>query len=109
MAFEPAGLSGAAMPLPTEWEIIDDYLSAITVFVELGTGALRPGKPQTFGEGNPHSEGVLKTKAVVWHAPWARAGEAPVFGGEAGAAHTRPRGASARRSRTPCFSSCSRS
>jgi hypothetical protein len=24
------------MPLPTEWEIIDDYLSAITVFVELG-------------------------------------------------------------------------
>ncbi|MBI1928241.1 hypothetical protein HYR99_28845 [Candidatus Poribacteria bacterium] len=23
-------------PLPTEWEIIDDYLSAITVFVELG-------------------------------------------------------------------------
>ena len=24
------------MPLPTEWEIVDDYLSAITVFVELG-------------------------------------------------------------------------
>ena len=24
------------MPLPTEWEIIDDTLTAITVFVELG-------------------------------------------------------------------------
>ena len=24
------------MPLPTEWEIIDDYLSAVTVFLELG-------------------------------------------------------------------------
>jgi len=24
------------MPLPTEWEIVDDYLSAITVFIELG-------------------------------------------------------------------------
>ncbi len=24
------------MPLPTEWEIIDDYLSAITIFIELG-------------------------------------------------------------------------
>jgi hypothetical protein len=24
------------MPLPTEWEIIDDYLSAVTVFTELG-------------------------------------------------------------------------
>jgi hypothetical protein len=24
------------MPLPTEWEIIDDYLSAVTVFMELG-------------------------------------------------------------------------
>jgi len=23
-------------PIPTEWEIIDDYLSAITVFIELG-------------------------------------------------------------------------
>ncbi len=26
----------AFMPLPTEWEIIDDYLTAITVFAELG-------------------------------------------------------------------------
>lgn len=24
------------MPLPTEWEIVDDYLSAVTVFLELG-------------------------------------------------------------------------
>ena len=24
------------MPLPTEWEIIDDYLTAVTVFLELG-------------------------------------------------------------------------
>lgn len=24
------------MPLPTEWEIIDDYLTAVTLFVELG-------------------------------------------------------------------------
>ena len=28
--------SPSFMPLPTEWEIIDDYLSAVTVFVELG-------------------------------------------------------------------------
>ncbi len=26
----------AWMPLPSEWEIVDDYLSAITIFVELG-------------------------------------------------------------------------
>ncbi len=24
------------MPLPTEWEIVDDYLEAIAVFIELG-------------------------------------------------------------------------
>jgi hypothetical protein len=24
------------MPLPTEWEIVDDYLTAVTLFVELG-------------------------------------------------------------------------
>jgi len=24
------------MPLPTEWEIIDDYLTAIQVYLELG-------------------------------------------------------------------------
>ena len=28
--------SPSFMPLPTEWEIVDDYLSAVTVFVELG-------------------------------------------------------------------------
>ena len=26
----------AFMPLPSEWEIVDDYLSAVTVFAELG-------------------------------------------------------------------------
>jgi hypothetical protein len=37
-------------PLPTEWEIIDDYLSAITVFLELGVeGYYRQANQQVFG------------------------------------------------------------
>jgi hypothetical protein len=43
MAFEGRqGYLGRAgfMPLPTEWEIIDDYLSAVMIFLELGTEGL---------------------------------------------------------------------
>lgn len=40
------------MPLPTEWEIVDDYLSAITVFVELGLeDAFGRANRETFGGG----------------------------------------------------------
>jgi len=55
MAFEGRqGFLGrmSFMPLPTEWEIIDDYLSAITVFVELGSeGYYARANRQTFGGG----------------------------------------------------------
>jgi len=39
------------MPLPTEWEIIDDYLTAITVFVEIGIeGAYAKANREVFGK-----------------------------------------------------------
>ncbi len=38
------------MPLPTEWEIIDDYLSAVMIFLELGAnGAWAEANAETFG------------------------------------------------------------
>lgn len=40
------------MPLPTEWEIIDDYLSAVMIFLELGAaGAWAEANAETFGLG----------------------------------------------------------
>ncbi len=53
MAFEGRqGYLGRAsfMPQPTEWEIIDDYLSAIQIFLELGAeGLWAEAQSQTFG------------------------------------------------------------
>ena len=38
------------MPLPTEWEMIDDYLSAVTVFMELGVeGRYAGATKEVFG------------------------------------------------------------
>ncbi|OGG52096.1 MAG: hypothetical protein A3F84_19795 [Candidatus Handelsmanbacteria bacterium RIFCSPLOWO2_12_FULL_64_10] len=38
------------MPVPTEWEIVDDYLEAITVFVELGVeGCYARANREVFG------------------------------------------------------------
>jgi hypothetical protein len=40
------------MPLPTEWEIIDDYLSAVTIFLELGVeGHYATANEAVFGGG----------------------------------------------------------
>ena len=40
------------MPLPTEWEIVDDYLSAVTVFLELGVeGYYARANEEVFGGG----------------------------------------------------------
>ena len=42
--------SKAWMPLPTEWEIIDDYLSAVEVFMELGVeGHYARANKEVFG------------------------------------------------------------
>jgi hypothetical protein len=39
------------MPLPAEWEIVDDYLSAVTVFAELGVeGYYARVNREVFGE-----------------------------------------------------------
>jgi len=53
MSFEGRqGYLGSAsfMPLPTEWEIIDDYLSAVRIFLELGADGLwAEANAETFG------------------------------------------------------------
>ena len=41
----------AFMPLPTEWEILDDYLTAVEVFLELGAeGRIDDANRQVFGD-----------------------------------------------------------
>ncbi|MGE5532402.1 MAG: M14 family zinc carboxypeptidase [Bacteroidota bacterium] len=42
--------SSAFMPLPSEWEIIDDYLTAVTIFLQLGgEGLWTQANRETFG------------------------------------------------------------
>jgi hypothetical protein len=43
--------SSAFMPLPSEWEIIDDYLAAVTIFLQLGgEGLWTAANRETFGD-----------------------------------------------------------